>query len=123
VELPFGKGKLFWNKGGLTDKLVGGWRLSGVATLQSGLPINPYQFSLRTNTGLSIPERGDLVGPAYLTGDAWDAAVDAWEHKGQRLFLIPAWLDKHELRARHFGKHSSKLFPSALRTALESFGG
>ena len=91
VDLPFGKGKLFLNGGGITDKLVGGWRISGVATLQSGLPINPYMFSLRTNVGagLSIPERGDLVGPAYLSGDAWDAAVDAWEHKGQRLFLIP----------------------------------
>ncbi len=89
VELPFGKGKRFWNSGGLTDKLVGGWRISGVATLQSGLPINPYIFNRLTNTGLSIPERGDLVGPAYLTGDAWDAAVDAWEHRGQRLFLIP----------------------------------
>ena len=89
VELPFGKGKRFWNSGGLTDKLVGGWRISGVATLQSGLPINPYIFNRLTNTGLSIPERGDLVGPAYLTGDAWDAAVDAWEHSGQRLFLIP----------------------------------
>jgi hypothetical protein len=89
VELPFGKGKRFWNSGGLTDKLVGGWRLAGVATLQSGLPINPYIFNRLTNTGLSIPERGDLVGPPYLTGDAWDAAVDAWENNGQRLFLIP----------------------------------
>jgi hypothetical protein len=89
VELPFGKGKRFWNSGGLTDKLVGGWRLAGVATLQSGLPINPYIFNRLTNTGLSIPERGDLVGPAYLTGDAWDAAIEAWEHGGQRLFLIP----------------------------------
>jgi len=92
VDLPFGKGKLFWNRGGLIDKLVGGWRISGVATLQSGLPINPYMFNIRTNVGagLSIPERGDLVGPAYLTGDQWDAAVDAWENNGQRLFLIPA---------------------------------
>lgn len=91
LELPFGKGKRFWNSGGLTDKLVGGWRIAGVATLQSGLPINPYIFSRLTNVGagLSIPERGDLVGPAYLTGDAWDAAVDAWENNGQRLFLIP----------------------------------
>jgi Carboxypeptidase regulatory-like domain/TonB dependent receptor-like, beta-barrel len=91
VELPFGKGRRFLNSGGLTDTLVGGWRLSGIATIQSGLPINPYIFSLKTNVGagLSIPERGDLVGPAYLTGDAWDAAVDAWEHRGQRLFLIP----------------------------------
>ncbi|MGI9069375.1 MAG: TonB-dependent receptor [Pyrinomonadaceae bacterium] len=88
VELPFGKGKRFWNSGGLTDKLVGGWRLAGVATLQSGLPINPYIFNRLTNTGLSIPERGDLVGDPYLSGDEWDAAVRAWEHGGQRLFLI-----------------------------------
>jgi hypothetical protein len=89
VDLPFGRGKPFLNSGGLTDKLVGGWRLSGVLTVQSGLPINPYIFSLKTNTGLSIPERGDLVGPPYLTGDAWDAAVKAWEQNGARLFLIP----------------------------------
>lgn len=89
VDLPFGRGKWLLNRGGLTDKLVGGWRLSGVLTIQSGLPINPYIFSLRTNTGLSIPERGDLVGPPSLTGDAWDEAVRAWEQNGARLFVIP----------------------------------
>lgn len=88
VELPFGKGKRFWNSGGLTDKLVGGWRFSGILTLQSGLPINPYIFNRLTNTGLSIPERGDLVGNPYLSGDAWDEAVRAWEQDGARLFLI-----------------------------------
>jgi hypothetical protein len=94
VDLPFGKGKRWLSGGGFTDKLVGGWRFSGVLTLQSGLPINPYIFSNLTNKtnpgpGLLIPERGDLVGPAYLTGAAWDAAVRAWEHNGARLFLIP----------------------------------
>ncbi len=88
VELPFGKGKRFWNSGGLTDKLVGGWRFSGVLTFQSGLPINPYIFNRLTNTGLNIPERGDLVGEPYLSGDAWDEAVRAWEQDGARLFLI-----------------------------------
>jgi hypothetical protein len=89
IELPFGKGRRFWNHGGLVDKLVGGWRFSGVLTYQSGLPINPYIFNRLTNTGLNIPERGDLVGPPYLTGDAWDEAVRAWEEDGARLFLIP----------------------------------
>lgn len=89
VDLPFGKGKRFLNSGGFTDKLVGGWRLSGVLTIQSGLPINPYIFNRLTNTGLLIPERGDLVGPPYLTGAAWDEAVRAWEKDGARLFLIP----------------------------------
>jgi hypothetical protein len=57
-------------------------------TLQSGLPINPYIFNRLTNTTLSIPERGDLVGEPYLSGDAWDEAVRAWEQDGARLFLI-----------------------------------
>ena len=108
VELPFGKGKRF-NSGGLTDKLVGGWRFSGVLTVQSGLPINPYIFNRLTNTGLSIPERGDLVGPPYLSGDAWDAAVRAWERDGARLFLIP------------FGSISLNYAPGTLGTIPRNF--
>jgi hypothetical protein len=89
VELPFGKGKPFLNSNGLVDRLVGGWRFSGVFTLQSGLPFTPYILGTRTNTGLTsiIVERGDLVGEKYLTGEEWDAAVKAWE-QGATLFLI-----------------------------------
>jgi hypothetical protein len=90
VELPFGSGKPFWNSGGWVDKLVGGWRFSGVFSLQSGLPFTPYALSIRTNTGIgsAIVERGDLVGEPYLTGEEWDAAVKAWEQQGLPLFLI-----------------------------------
>jgi hypothetical protein len=89
VELPFGRGKPLLNSGGWVDKLVGGWRFSGVFSLQSGLPFTPYILGTRTNTGLTntIVERGDLVGEPYLTGDDWDAAVRAWE-QGAPLFLI-----------------------------------
>jgi hypothetical protein len=109
VDLPFGRGKRFWNSGGFTDKLVGGWRFSGVLTLQSGLPINPYIFNRLTNTGLSIPERGDLVGPPYLSGAAWDEAVRAWEQDGARLFLIP------------FGSVSLNYAPGTLGTIPRNF--
>jgi hypothetical protein len=61
VELPFGRNKRYFNKGGLVDKLAGGWRFSGIFTLQSGLPFQPYTLAGRTNTGISILERGDLV--------------------------------------------------------------
>ena len=40
-ELPFGKGKRFgasWNKA--TDLAFGGWRLSGINTMNSGSPVN-----------------------------------------------------------------------------------
>jgi hypothetical protein len=89
VELPFGRGKRFLNGNSLIDKLVGGWRFSGVFTLQSGLPFTPYILGTRTNTGIGavIVERGDPVGEPYLTGDDWDAAVRAWE-QGANLFLI-----------------------------------
>jgi Carboxypeptidase regulatory-like domain len=93
VELPFGRGKQFLNSGGWQDKLFGGFRLSGVFTLQSGLPFTPYLLTAattgRTNTGMAgIVERGDLVGDPYLSGDEWDAAVRAWETLGTPLAFV-----------------------------------
>jgi hypothetical protein len=38
-ELPFGKGKPFANKGGVTNALVGGWQIAGVQTYQNGYPL------------------------------------------------------------------------------------
>jgi hypothetical protein len=37
-ELPIGKGKKLLNKGGLTDKVLGGWQVGGVQRYQSGQP-------------------------------------------------------------------------------------
>lgn len=89
VELPFGKNKRYLNNGGIVEKLVGGWRFAGIFTLQSGLPFQPYTIAVgRTNTGISILERGDLVfTDPYLSGAEWDEAVRNW-HNGQRLFFI-----------------------------------
>ncbi len=39
-ELPIGKGKRLLNKGGLTDKVLGGWQVGGVQRYQSGQPIS-----------------------------------------------------------------------------------
>jgi hypothetical protein len=38
-QLPFGQGKRFLSYKGWTDKLVGGWELSGLGTWTSGAPI------------------------------------------------------------------------------------
>jgi hypothetical protein len=35
-ELPFGRGKSFLNKNAVTDLLVGGWKVAGIATLRTG---------------------------------------------------------------------------------------
>ena len=39
-NLPFGKGQKFLNHGGIVNQVVGGWQVSTITTLQSGLPID-----------------------------------------------------------------------------------
>ncbi len=39
-ELPLGKGKKFLNKGGIADKVIGGWQIGGVQRYQSGQPLS-----------------------------------------------------------------------------------
>lgn len=38
-QLPFGKGKMFMNHGGVVDQIFGGWELSGIVQWSSGGPI------------------------------------------------------------------------------------
>jgi opacity protein-like surface antigen len=95
VELPFGKGKWFLNQGGIVNAMVGGWRLSGIFTLQSGQPFSPYLLTAagHTNTGVSVVERGNFGTVSPYTDDEWKAALEAWRN-GQRLFIIkPGTID------------------------------
>ena len=39
-ELPVGKGKKFLNRGGIADKVLGGWQVGGVQRYQSGQPLS-----------------------------------------------------------------------------------
>jgi len=88
-ELPFGKGKPFLDKGGIVNALVGGWRLSGIFTMQSGQPFSPYLLTAagHTNTGVSVVERGNFGNTTPFTDEEWKAALKAWE-SGQRLYII-----------------------------------
>jgi len=62
AELPFGKGKLVaGNAHGLLDAIVGGWQLSGLFHLTSGLPFNVFN-------GFQWPTNWQLGGNAFLTG-------------------------------------------------------
>ena len=59
-ELPFGKGKQFLSKGALLNAVVGGWRVSTIASLHSG----PW-FTLGSNQNLGIFVNGlpNVTGP------------------------------------------------------------
>jgi Carboxypeptidase regulatory-like domain/TonB dependent receptor-like, beta-barrel len=41
-ELPFGKGRMHMNTGGIANAILGGWQLGGIFTLQDGFPLTAY---------------------------------------------------------------------------------
>src|SRR5207248_10019546 len=47
-ELPFGHGKSMLNRGGVLNTLFGGWQLSAILTLRSGIP-----FTVTTSGGIT----------------------------------------------------------------------
>lgn len=50
-ELPIGRGKKFLNKGGVTDRIVGGWQINSIFRITSGTPL-----FFRSGT-CSVPEQ------------------------------------------------------------------
>lgn len=56
-ELPFGKEKRFLNRKGLLPALAGGWKLTGIATLQSGAPFTVNDQTDRANVGQGPAQR------------------------------------------------------------------
>lgn len=72
-ELPFGKGKSFFNNNRALNYLVGGWQLSGLFTKRSGIPItfvdtrgtlnrNANTGRQTPNSSLSVDQIRNLVG-------------------------------------------------------------
>ncbi len=51
-ELPFGKGKRFLGRGGLSNWLFGGWQLQSIINFRSGLPYTPTISRDVANTGI-----------------------------------------------------------------------
>jgi hypothetical protein len=80
-QLPFGRGRSFAS-GGVLGRVLEGWQLSGIATLQSG---HPYDiFGTRDSEHTSIAARASLVGtpsipsgaPRNQTGPSIDAFAE-----------------------------------------------
>ena len=76
IELPFGKGRRFLNRGGVVDKLIGGWQIGNIHRYQSGVPLvvtfnNNTQFlDIVGFTGFRGGNlRPNLTGQPILLGD------------------------------------------------------
>jgi hypothetical protein len=68
LELPVGKGKaLLGSAGGIANRIVGGWSLSGTVTWESGLAFSPSYANCRADRDTG-PCRPNLVGSVHITG-------------------------------------------------------
>ena len=67
-ELPFGPGKHWANMGGIAGRVIGGWQLTGIATLGTGTPFSVGFTS--TETGWASG-RADLVKSPTVTGSEY----------------------------------------------------
>ncbi len=60
-DLPFGHGKKFLDKGGITDAIVGGWQWGGVATIESGTPFTVQLTANVSGIASSSADRPNCV--------------------------------------------------------------
>jgi len=85
-ELPWGRGRSFgtqWNRA--LDAVAGGWRLSGILTLQSGAPITPHLSGGGDlgNPTAGFAQRPNLIGNPVTSGPVESRLGQA----GQSLYL------------------------------------
>ena len=62
-ELPFGSGQRFANHKGVLGRVVGGWQLSGISTIQTGRPFN---VGLNQGVNNGAPSWPDRIGRGTL---------------------------------------------------------
>jgi hypothetical protein len=71
LELPVGKGKRFLNKGGIVDRIFGGFQISGIQRYRSGTPITVFVAGGRRDfldlLGIGGNLRPNLTGQPFFT--------------------------------------------------------
>ena len=76
LDLPFGNGRRFLNSAhGLNEKLVGGWSVNGITTLQNGFPLalmdaspNLFETDFAIGNGGPGPPGAGVSRPNYTAG-------------------------------------------------------
>jgi hypothetical protein len=75
-ELPVGKGKPLLNNDGWSGRLLGGWQVNSIVTLQTGTPFEVNAADV-SNTGPSHDSRANCIGDPFL-GTFTDPRNGVW---------------------------------------------
>lgn len=86
-ELPFGKGKMFLDKGGIADMIFGGWQLGGIAQWSTGAPISIVDTRGTLNRAARSGRQTALSG---LTNDQIRALIGVFEQNGNIYWINPS---------------------------------
>jgi hypothetical protein len=82
AELPFGKGKLVaGNAHGIVDAIIGGWQLSGLFHVSSGLPFNVFN-------GFQWPTNWQLGGNAFLVSPVNTGVFKSTDSSGNAVVSV-----------------------------------
>jgi hypothetical protein len=88
-ELPFGRGRMFMNKGGFLDQVLGGWDIAYTQTLQSGPPIT-IGFAGSPFNYLPGAARPNLVPGVNPVTEGWDIGPHRFPTQAQVPYLNAA---------------------------------
>lgn len=99
-QLPFGRGKQFFDYGGLADVLFGGWELSGIAQWTSGTPIT---FVDTRGTFNRAGRSGRQPAVTSLTSPEIAALGGIFERNGVLYFIDPSVINTTGRASEGFG--------------------
>lgn len=91
-QLPFGQGKRFLNYGGIADKILGGWEISGLGQWQSGAPIT---FVDARGTYNRAGRSGRQTPQSSLTNDQIQGMTGVFEANGNIYWFDPSILNSN----------------------------
>ncbi|HUA16840.1 MAG TPA: TonB-dependent receptor [Verrucomicrobiae bacterium] len=88
-DLPFGRGKQFANRGGIVDRVVGGWTIGSIFTFQTG---NPFLLQGGYNTFNDYADGGVVLNG--VTASQLQKSIGVYRIPGQAAvdFINPKYL-------------------------------
>ncbi len=99
-NLPFGKGKMFLNKGGLVDKIFGGFEISGLMQWTSGAPITIVDTRGTFNRN---GRSGRQTAFSNLSNDEIRSLIGIFEANGRIYWINPSVINTQGQASGGFG--------------------